>query len=210
MQQLNTSKIARYAWIGRKDLLWYSIAQTLFTDLFGAERLGLVTKLFAATSINTSLKANITLFRRALYEIENDKPVGRYLPNIKMQLEQVRAGNDLTGRKINSFAAAMAGDVDAVVVDIWLLRAFQIDRKYFRKGKPGTKQRGNNRSSGPTDNEYTAIENYVREEAKAMNLEARQLSAMIWSGVRIDQSGDKETHYERILRGHFNNLFNVI
>ncbi len=207
---MNTSKIGRYVWIGRKDILWYSIAQTLFTDLFGIDRLGIVTKLFAATSINTSLKANITLFRRALYEIENDRPIGKYLPNIRQQLAQVRAGLPLTGRKINSFANAMAGDKNAVVVDTWLLRAFDMDKKYYRVGKPGTKQRGQNRSSGATDRQYTDIENYVRQEAEAMGLEARQLSAMLWSGVRISQSGDQETHYNRILRYHFGNMFGVI
>jgi hypothetical protein len=206
---MNTEKIARYVWMGRKDIMWYQTAQDLFTDLFGPEKLLLVSRLFAATSINTSLKANITLFRRALYEIEKNKPPGRYLPNIRQQLEQIRAGNKLTGRKINSFANAMAGDPDAVVVDVWLLRAFEMDRKSFRKDK-ADKSRGRYRSSGATDREYTIIENHVRQEAKAMGLQARQLSAMIWSGVRIDQSGDKETHYDRILRYHFNNLYNVI
>jgi hypothetical protein len=130
---MDTNKIARYVWIGRKDRLWYKRAQDLFTELFGAERLELVTKLFAATSINTSLKANITLFRRALHEIDNGLPIGAYMPNIRQQLEQIRAGNELTGRKINSFARSMRGDRDAVVVDIWLLRAFGMDKKYYRK-----------------------------------------------------------------------------
>ena len=121
--RMDTSKIARYVWKGRHDIRWYHQAEELFVDLFGRDRLQLVTRLFAATSINTSLKANITLFRRALYEIENGLPVGDYLPNIRQQLEQAPAGNELTGRKINSFARAMAGDPDAVVVDIWLLRA---------------------------------------------------------------------------------------
>lgn len=131
---MNTDKIARYLWIGRKDLRWYEDAEALFTELFPG-RVELVAKLFAATSINTSLKANITLFRRALHEIENELPIGNYMPNIRQQLEQIRAGGDLTGRKIRSFAAAMSGDPDAVVVDIWILRAFDMDRKYFRKDK---------------------------------------------------------------------------
>lgn len=237
---MNTDKIARYVWKGRHDILWYRRAQDLFTELFGSGRLELVTKLFAATSINTSLKANITLFRRALHEIDNDLPIGAYMPNIRQQLEQIRAGNELTGRKINSFARSMRGDKDAVVVDIWLLRAFDMDRKYFRKHPRGIvarsteilvettqlaidtmegpelhpeeirgvdKGRGLYRSGGATDGQYTKIEKYVREEAAAIGIEARELGAMIWSGVRIDQSGDRETHYERILRSHFEHLF---
>lgn len=241
---METDKIARYVWIGKKDMLWYQRAQDLFTDLFGAERLQLVTMLFAATSINTSLKANITLFRRALHELDNGLPIGNYMPNMRQQLEQIRAGKELTGRKINSFARSMAGDVNAVVVDIWLLRAFGMDKKYFRKDPkdrpaPGedpdtqnktpvynqmgvfegvvfegrhsitrpAKLRGLFRSGGASDSQYTKIEKYVRDEAKAMGIEPRQLGAMIWSGVRIDQSGDRETHYERLLRQSFKNIF---
>jgi hypothetical protein len=36
--------------------------------------------------------------------------------------------------------------------------------------------------------------------AKELKLEARQVSSMIWSGVRISQSGDRETNYGTILR----------
>jgi hypothetical protein len=240
---MNTHKIARYVWIGRKDLMWYHEAEDLFVELFGRDRLGLVTKLFAATSINTSLKANITLFRRAMHEIDRDLPIGNYMPNIRQQLEQIRKGDELTGRKIRSFARAMSGDPDAVVVDVWLLRAFDMDRKYFRK-RPNRggivakaqeimhettqlaafyydgpvlypergfvdidKGRGLYRSGGASDSQYTKIENYVRDEARAMGIQARQLSAMIWSGVRIDQSGDRETRYGNILRAKFYDLF---
>lgn len=225
---MDTSKIARYVWIGRKDLNWYRDCEEVFVELFGRDRLTLVTRLFAATSINTSLKANITLFRKALHEIDNGLPIGHYLPNIRQQLEQIRAGNELTGRKINSFARAMSGDSEAVVVDVWLLRAFDMDRKYFRNDKitsdgpiqeiPGTmygfyqpvvKKRGRMRSGGASDGQYTKIENYVRNEAKAMGIQPRQLSSMIWAGVRIDQGGDRETHYKTLLRHKMTNLFNV-
>lgn len=207
---MDSSKIHRYVWIGRKDLNWYADCQHVFEDLFGPDRLELVCKLFAATSINTSLKSNITLFRRALYEIENNLPVGNYLPNIQTQLQHCRAGRPLSGRKISSFARAMAGDPDAVVVDIWLLRAFDEDRRYFRKAKDEEKGRGAMRSGGATDKQYTIIEHWVRTEARAMNLQARELSSMIWAGVRITQSGDTETHYKNILKHQLTNLFNVI
>jgi hypothetical protein len=168
------------------------------------------------------------------------------MPNIKQQLEQIRKGDELTGRKIRSFARAMAGDPDAVVVDIWLLRAFNMDRKYFRKDKvpnatkvlqesenffkgynaldfsvedllphkSGTPrvipaETGRYRSGGASDAQYTKIETYVRNEARAMGIQPRMLSAMIWSGVRIDQSGDTETRYTNILRSKFINLFNA-
>lgn len=202
-QQIDTDKIMRYVWIGRHDLNWYSECEKLFAELFGTDNVRLVARLFAATSINTSLKSNITLFRRALHEIKTGKPIGKYLPNIITQLERIRRGDELSGRKINSFANAMSGDKDAVVVDVWLLRAFGMDRKYYREGS------GTFRSGGATDGQYNLIESYVRNEAKSMKIEARQLSAMIWSGVRIDQGGDYETRYETLLRHQFQNMFST-
>lgn len=205
--KFDDSRIAEFVWLGMKDMFWYHECQETFTALFGAEKLTLVTKLFAATSINTSLKSNITLFRKAYYEIENNLPIGNYLPNIQKQIDRVRQGKDLTGRKINSFARAMSGDPDAVVVDIWLLRAFNQDRKYFRNGGPHD---GTFRSAGATDKQYTQIESWIRAEAYKRNIEPRQLSSMIWSGVRTKTNGVDETRYSSILRSLLNNLFKVI
>lgn len=203
---MDTSAIARYVWIGRKDQYWYSECQEVFEEIFGAERLHLVCQLFAATSINTSLKSNITLFRRALHEIENGLPIGNYLPNIQKQLHQIRSGQELTGRKINSFAQAMSGDRNAVVVDIWLLRAFGEDKKYIRNTGPHA---GLARSGGASKRQYDQIESYVRTEAALMGVEPRQLSAMIWSGVRIHTNGDRETHYKVRLKNCFQDLFSI-
>ena len=204
MLNLDVSKMHRYVFLGAKDINWYQDCTDVFIKLFGEEKLPLVCKVFAATSINTSLKANITLFRKAYYEIENDLGVGNYLPNIQKQLRAIRRGEELTGRKIRAFAAAMAGDSNAVVVDIWLLRAFGCDNRYFRNSSQSI------RSGGATEKQFTAIEGWVRQEAYCMKIEPRQLSAIIWAGVRIDQTGDTVTHYKGILERELTNLFNVI
>ena len=201
---MNVSRIHRYVFIGRNDLNWYRDCTAVFIKLFGEERLNLVCNLFAATSINTSLKGNITLFRRALYEIENGMPVGNYLPNMATQIQRVRDGKELTGRKINAFAKAMAGDTDAVVVDIWLLRAFELNRQYFRQ------QSQTNREGGATEGQYAKIEGWIRHEAYCMGIEPRQLSSMIWAGIRIERNGVDDTHYKDILERKLTNLFNVL
>lgn len=203
----DASRIAEYVWIGMKDMNWYQECEQTFREIFGNDRIVLVAKLFAATSINTSLKSNITLFRKALYEIEHELPIGNYLPNIKAQIQRIKEGKDLSGRKIKSFARAMSGDPDAVVVDIWLLRAFNQDRKYFRTGGPHD---GSFRSAGATDKQYTQIEQWIRKEARQRNIEPRQLSAMIWSGVRTFTNGIDDTRYSSILKSRLLNLFKVI
>lgn len=216
---MNITRIPEYIETGRKDLHWYEDCEAVFVRLFGASELPLVSKLFAATSINTSLKSNITLFRKAYYELQSGIPFSNYLPNIKKQLEQIRAGKELTGRKINSFAKAMSGDPDAVVVDIWLMRAFDMERKYQSKvtlpvehtlfGRHKPELPGRLRNGGPTDKEYTAIEQWVRVVAKCMGVQPRQLSAMIWAGVRITHGGDTETHYKHRLEQSLRSMFNT-
>lgn len=180
----NTDKVGTLIGKGVKDIHWYRDTERLFVDLFGSDRLHLVTQLFAATSIKSTLTSNIKLFRRALRDINEGNEFRRYLPAMEYQLKLIRDGRPIQARKIRNFAAAMSGDVNAVVVDRWLMRAFGYD---------GIKS--------PTDAQYTRIENWVRGYAEMTSREPRQISAMIWSGIR-----GGVTRYDHILR---NKLFNM-
>jgi hypothetical protein len=104
----------------------------------------------------------------------------------------------------------MAGDKNAVVVDVWISRAFGVDRRYFRQTKGAAEGVGNVRDGGVSDKHYTLIENWVRAEAAQMGLQPREFNSMIWAGVRIDQSGNRETHYKTTLINKLTNLFNCI
>lgn len=197
----DTSELAKYLWIGRNDLDWYSECQNTFVELFGEQNLRQTCQIFAATSINSSLKSNIRLFQRARHELENDLPFGKYLPNIKLQLERIRRGEDLSGRKINNFANAMSGDIDAVVVDIWILRAFKLNKVYMRNTGVHA---GKEREGGASKRTYDAIEEYIQTEARQMGLQPRQFCAMLWSGIRTHQTGKTNpTRYSEILRHRF-------
>lgn len=190
---MNYENIPMYLIKGHKEQHWYEDNKKVLVRLFGIERLTLVTKLFAATSINTSLASNITLFRKALYEIENGLPIGNYLPNIQQQLQRIREGKDLSGQKINAFAKAMQGDHNAVVVDIWLCRAFGLQ------------------VHSPSPGQFKRIEAYVRDISPKYDLKPYEAGAMIWAGCRRHYTGRKSvTRYESLLQFHFNNLFNCI
>lgn len=185
---MNTEKIGDYIHKGEKDRFWYRDTELLFVSLFGLARLDLTTQLFAATSIKTSLPANIRLFRRALKEIENDLPFSNYLPAMRFQLELIRKGRPIQARKIRNFAAAMSGDTEAVVVDRWIMRAYGLD---------GDKS--------PTTREYDKIEELVKYAASVRGEEPRQTCAMIWSGIR-----GGVTRYDQILRHQLYNLFDDV
>jgi hypothetical protein len=184
---MTTEHIAHYLRRGAKEKHWYLETQRLFTDLFGEDRLFLVTQLFAATSIKTSLTANIRLFRRALHEIETGKPFSNYLPAMRFQLELIRKGEPIAARKIRNFAAAMSGDPEAVVVDRWIMRAFGLD---------GDKS--------PTTRQYDEIERLIKFAASVRGEEPRQTCAMIWGGVR-----GGVTRYDLFLRNQLFNMYEV-
>lgn len=191
-----TGALPEYLEIGKNDLHWYQDCQKMFEELFGEEELGLVCNLFAATSMKTTLEANIQLFRRAYWETKNNRPHLRYLPAQIQQLNLIRQGKELSGRKINAFAKAMSGTPEAVVVDIWLLRAFSCIAM--------------NESRSATKKEYDAIENWCRSYALENGIEARQFSSMIWSGIQTKMTGKRNTRYEYLLRSKLENLFNII
>lgn len=193
---MNTEKIHRYIWLGRNDLNWYEDCERLIEGLYGKQNKRLVALLLAATSINSSMKSNVTLFKKVYAAAKNRKPIPRMLPNIMEQVKNAILYGQLSGRKINSFANAMSGDSQAVVVDIWLLRAFDEDRQYKRHTGP---HRGKIRSSGATKRQYDEIEEWVRTEALHMGIQPRQLSAMIWSGTRTAFNGPDLTHYRQVL-----------
>ena len=74
--------------------------------------------------------------------------------------------NGLRGLKTNAFARAIAGDTQAVVVDVWMSRAAGLGK------------------DAPNKTEYRAIADAVREVAAEWNMEPATMQALIWIIVR--------------------------
>jgi len=72
----------------------------------------------------------------------------------------------LRGPKTNAFARAIAGDKDAVVVDVWMCRAAGLGK------------------DAPNKAEYRLIANAVREVASAYNMDAATMQALMWIIIR--------------------------
>jgi hypothetical protein len=87
--------------------------------------------------------------------------------NVKMANDVLDGGIDaLKGLKTNAFAKAIFGDTDAVVVDVWMMRAAQM------------------KNDSPTQGQYHAIANAVRQVASEFGLTPRTAQALIWIVVR--------------------------
>ena len=76
--------------------------------------------------------------------------IKKALNYIRPDIDRIRNGewiNSLQGRKTKNFADAMYGIPDAVVVDVWMMRAFRV---YARERR------------SPSTSIYDQIENYVK------------------------------------------------
>jgi hypothetical protein len=189
--RLRTSNIKLYIKLGSSDKHWYRECRKTLIKIFGEQKLWLVCNLLAATSINSTLKSNISLFKKALHQLESGKPITGYVPVMLMQVERIREGKPISGRKIRNFAAAMFGDPDAVVVDTWILRAFGQGAKRKVKDRLA--------NSSASKKQYDEIEQWITKQAIKMDIDPAQLCAMIWGGIRKHQTGDQQTRYCEIL-----------
>jgi hypothetical protein len=87
--------------------------------------------------------------------------------NLKMAQSSLTAGfYALKGLKTNAFARAIAGDTDAVVIDIWMMRAAGME------------------TDSPTQGQYFALSLACRNVAKEFGLTPRTAQALIWILVR--------------------------
>lgn len=88
--------------------------------------------------------------------------------NINMAYAAMTLGfNALNGLKTNSFARNIAGDMDAVTIDVWMIRAAGMD--------------GN---KGVNDSQYRILTEIVRDLAVDYRMAPAHLQALIWIIVR--------------------------
>ena len=87
--------------------------------------------------------------------------------NLKMANSSLLLGYQaLKGLKTNSFAKAIAGDEDAVVIDVWMLRAVGIEKKT------------------PNQTVYWELADAVKKVAADNGMTPRAMQALIWIVVR--------------------------
>ena len=87
--------------------------------------------------------------------------------NIVMANNALTMGfNALKGMKTNAFAKAIAGDEQAVVIDVWMLRAVGIEKKT------------------PNQSGYNELANAVKTVAFEFGMTPRSMQALIWIVIR--------------------------
>lgn len=190
---LDTSDIAIYLKKWEADKTWYADNyEHLKREKAPEDDLELLIEFLAATSIRTHLKGNVkkafkeyTIYKKWLEKWDLETPVkwDTRFHAVKVQLDHIKNRKKLGWRKIQNFAQAMKGDPDAVVVDMWIMRAYKL---------------GSDRS--PTRKQYDQVENHIKMIAKEIGWQPREVCSAIWGWIRAPF--DDDTRYEGTISKH--------
>jgi hypothetical protein len=119
-----------------------------------------VADILAITSPRVSVKHNITLATRYL---EEGTTQGMMLGRIRALQRYDRTG-EFSGPKVTAFSRALQGDTSVVVVDTWMLKAFQEEK--------------------PTPKVHRHISKTVKMLATKLEWKPTETQAAIWVAIR--------------------------
>lgn len=154
----------------------------------------------AGTSANRKVDANIKLAEKAYqWWVDAGRPTGdaarAFQPKdlaAKVGLSRaegkrvlsILTGDPITKHdvKVSNFLRALRGDQDAVVLDLWMARAYGVDEKRF--GDPLF---------------YETVANMVREEASAIGITPRQFQERVWVGLKYLTEGTMPPSFEKAI-----------
>ena len=156
---------------------WYRNSFDTINRYFG-DNSELFIDILSATSPRVSVKYNVIFALRAYNNITSGYEVwrkgqikfGLAHPIIEKNLRRISHGEKLSGRKVNDFRKALLGDGTRVVVDVWMLRVFGLNKK------------------SPCESDYDFIEYKVSKIARLLNMEACEVQACLWVSIKKQSS----------------------
>jgi len=152
---------------------WYKQSGNIVKKYFG-DNADLFIQILSATSPRNSVSANVLFALRAynniirgyeVHRVEQPK-YGIAHKIVVSNLEKIVRDGHLSGRKVQNFADALSGKENSVVVDVWMCRVFNIDKK------------------APCKSDYDFIEYTIRTIAKNIGWSACQVQASLWTYVK--------------------------
>ena len=140
---------------------WYHDAQEVAEDV--AENLGVSLEIGASVVSAFSPRERWSSNVAKALAFSQGKPVAGLQNNYRMAQAALQHGFDaLKGLKTNAFARAIAGDTDAVVIDVWMMRAALMQ------------------TDSPNKSQYTMLADTVRRIAGEHGITPRTCQALIW------------------------------
>ena len=145
--------------------VWYFEAQEVAEDV--AELLGKSLEVGASVVSAFSPRERWASNVAKAYAFASGKPVKGLSNNLTMANNSLELGfSALKGLKTNAFARAIAGDSNAVVIDVWMCRAANIA------------------TDSPNKGQYRELSEAVNIVAKEFGLTPRTTQALIWIIIR--------------------------
>lgn len=146
---------------------WYAVARARIVAKYGADA-DLFADLLAATSPQTDVRMNVQLAEAAYARARRGEEQEPWIPSHGPNIARALARRPLSGPKVRAFADALRGNVNAVVVDTWMLRAAGY----------GSPKRVHRPSS------FRIVHLAIRLVAEAQGLPATAVQARIWLAYR--------------------------
>jgi len=159
--ELLTLKTKQY--INNKD--WYKNSNKLIKKRF--KEYNLFIDILSITSPRTSVKRNCTNAIETYNQVLNNQKLtvqyGLTHANTKRNIDLMLKSNKFKGQKVNSFSNALKlKDNNNIVIDTWMLKAFNLKRK------------------SPLKNDIEHINTTVKTIAKKLNLKPYEVQACLW------------------------------
>lgn len=145
---------------------WYDNSYQRLKICYG-QNTELFINLLAVTSPRNSVKRNLALADKALtYYLQGktiDFSFGLASKQIENNVNKVLQNKSFGGQKVNAFAKALLGDKKQIVIDSWMMKAFNLKR------------------IAPNTNDIKHIKTIINKIAAETNLEPAEVQACLWS-----------------------------
>jgi hypothetical protein len=145
--------------------LWYRDGEDLCHDLarIGDTTLEVAAAVVGALSARERWSSNVS----KAYAFFYGRPIRGLSNNLhSANMATVLGFDALNGQKTNAFARALAGDDEAIVIDVWMMRAAGFTK------------------DSPNKTDYAEISEAIQNIAKSKGLSPRTTQALIWILVR--------------------------
>ena len=121
------------------------------------------TDVLAIMSPRVAVVRNI---RVAMHYMTTEKFLSGTIKNTRRAMEHYEETGEIRGPKTSAFARALKGDLDAIVLDVWMSKAFEIEQDRFRNKKVRSE-----------------CERRVCRAARACDIQPAELQAASWAAI---------------------------
>lgn len=168
---------------------WYTKSKDQIEFMFNSSS-ELFIDLLAITSQRSTVRSNVINTLHAFYSIQQDKPLNKSYGIadkwIKQNINRLLSNEPYSGQKINAFAEALKGDLNSIVIDVWMMKVFNINRK------------------APTKRDLKFMVYLIKEIAKRLELKPAEVQACLWcyGKYELNDTGFREyydfSHYLKL------------